>query len=173
MNTKNNSHENSLSEYGLNTQDQRSKLLAWGKFLVYLGWILTGLAGISIISMVIILSSNFKWWQFGISFGVLIIGQGIRIVGRMIKKKSEQIIPFSGKKLILVKEKREKEVRDYFDANKDVASRVMQMNSLAKRGNYRDAYNITSSLLKLDVPQGIRDYLIIKKNKYAKLRKGK
>jgi len=160
-----------FSEYGLNTQNQRDKLLGWGKILVYLGWILTGLTAVAILTLLFTIGSDFKWGLFGLFFGILIMGQGIRIVGRMMKKKSEQIIPFSEKKLSYVKNQREKEVREYFDRNKNIASKVMQMNSLAKEGKYKDAYNIATSVLKTNVPPAIRDFLTSRRNQYTKLRK--
>ena len=89
----------------------------------------------------------------------------------MMKKKSEQIIPFSEKILSYVKNQREKEVREYFDSHKEVASKVIQMKALAKQGKYKDAYNIASSVLKTDVPSPIRDFLLTRKNQYSKLRK--
>ena len=153
------SDQDAFSEYGLSTQDQRSKLLGWGKILVYLGWILTGIAGVAIITLLITLD-DFTWGLFAILFGVLIISQGIRIIGRMMKKKSEQIIPFSEKKLSLMKAQRENEVREYFDSHKVAASKLMQMKSLAKQGKYKDAYNIASSLLKTNIPTPIRDFLL-------------
>lgn len=159
-----------FSEYGLSTQDQRSKLLGWGKILVYLGWILTALTAVAVI-ILMITWDNFNWGFFGLLFGILVISQGIRIVGRMMKKKSEQIIPFSEKKLLLIKQQREKEVREYFDKNKSIASKVMQMKVLANTSKYKDAYNMASSLLKTDVPPPIRDFLISRRNQYAKLRK--
>ncbi|MHA1110453.1 MAG: hypothetical protein ACTSRE_05085 [Promethearchaeota archaeon] len=165
------SQKDVFSEYGLNTQSQRDKLLGWGKILVYLGWILTALTAVAILTLTISMGSNFNWGLFGILFGVLVASQGIRIVGRMMKKKSEQMIPFSEKKLSLMKSQREKEVREYFDSHKVAASKLMQMKSLAKQGKYKDAYNIASSLLKTDIPIPIRDFLLSRKNEYAKLRK--
>ncbi len=159
-----------FSEYGLSTQDQRSKLLGWGKILVYLGWVVTGITGVAIITL-LITYEDFTWWLFGLLFGILVIGQGIRIIGRMMKKKSEQIVPFSEKKLTLIKNQREKEVRDYFDSHKDEASKLIQMKALAKQGKYKDAYNIASSLLKNDLPASIQNFLLTKKNEYVKLRK--
>ena len=164
------SDQDVFSEYGLSTQDQRNKLLGWGKILVYLGWILTGITGVAILTLMITYE-DFGWGLFGIFFGVLIISQGIRIIGRMMKKKSEQIVPFSEKKLSLMKVQREKEVREYFDSHKVAASKLMQMKSLAKQGKYKDAYNIALSLLKTDIPTPIRDFLLSRKNEYAKLRK--
>jgi hypothetical protein len=157
----------------LSTQDQRNKLFGWGKILVYLGWILTGLTAVAILTLIISMASDFNWGLFGLLFGILIIGQGIRIVGRMLKKKSEQIIPFSEKKLSNIKSQRESEVRAFFDRNKFAASKVMQMNALAKQGKHMDAYNIANSLLKTKIPPPVRDFLTTRKNQYAKLRKSR
>ena len=173
MSSRKDSQKDVFSEYGLNTQNQRDKLMGWGKILVYLGWILTGFTAVAILTLTITIGSGFKWGLFTLFFGILITGQGIRIVGRMMKKKSEQIIPFSEKKLSLVKNQREKEVREYFDNNKEVASKVMQMKALAKQGKYKDAYNVATSVLKTSIPNPIRDFLITRKNQYAKLRQTK
>jgi hypothetical protein len=160
-----------FSEYGLNTQTQRDKLKLWGKILIYFGWIATGIIAIAIIVLSITRASNFDWTLFGILFGSMLTSQGIRIVGRMLKKKSEQTVPFSEKKISFVKKKREREVREYFDKNQNIAAKVIQMKSIAQQGKYKDAYNMASSLLKQDLPAPIRDFLVSKKNKYAKLRK--
>ena len=171
MSSNKDTQKDVFSEYGLSTQNQRDKMMGWGKILVYLGWILTGLTAVAILTLIFTIGSDFNWGLFGLFFGILIIGQGIRIVGRMMKKKSEQIIPFSEKRLSYVKNQREKEVREYFDSHKEVASKVIQMKALAKQGKYKDAYNIASSVLKTDVPSPIRDFLLTRKNQYSKLRK--
>lgn len=172
MSSNNDSLKDVFSDYGLSTQSQRNKLMDWGKILVYLGWILTGLSAVAII-LLLIIYDDFSWGLFGLLFGILILAQGIRIIGRMMKKKSEQIIPFSEKKLEFVKKKRENEVRQYFDKYPTVASKVIKMKELAKNGKFKDAYNIANSILKTNVPPPIRDFLTTRRNKYAKLRKSK
>jgi len=162
-----------FEEYGSSTQDQRTKLLGWGKILVYFGWTLTGLTAVAILTMTITLRFYFNWAIFGLLLGVLFIAQAIRITGRMMKKKSEQIIPFSEKKILHIKINREKQVREYFDNNKNFAEKVLQMNSLAKLGRYKDAYNIAAKLLNYQIPIPIREFLEKRKNLYRKLRSGK
>lgn len=173
MSTKKNPDNDAFSEYGISTQEQRTKLLLWGKILVYFGWTATVIIAILTIIFVILWGTEFKWGFFGLLFGILVISQGIRIVGRMLKKKSEQLIPFSEKKISHVKTQREKEVRKYFNENEAVAAKVLQMKSLAQQGKYKDAYNMTLSLLKMDLPTPIQEFLISNKNRYAKLRKKK
>jgi hypothetical protein len=160
-----------FEEYGLSTQDQRRTLLGWGRFLVYLGWSLSGITAVVILTVTISLRFNFNWGLFGLLLGALFMAQAIRIVGRMMKKKSNQKIPFPEKKLLQIKLNREKEVRDYFDNNKYFAEKVIQMNSLAKQGKYKDAYNISVSLLNYQIPIPIRDFLEKRKNQYGKLGK--
>ncbi|MBN2156553.1 MAG: hypothetical protein JW776_10965 [Candidatus Lokiarchaeota archaeon] len=173
MNSRKQLNENAFSEYGLNTEKQRAKLQRWGKFLIYSGWFVTGIAAICILIITITLGSRFNWVLFGILMGVLVSGQALRVIGRMMKKKSQQKIPFSGKKLIDIKEQREKEVVEYFERNKDIASKIMQMDELAKRGQFKDAYNLATKLAKLDIPPPIRDFLHVRRNVYAKQGKSK
>jgi hypothetical protein len=173
MSPNSNAVKDVFSEYGLNTQDQKKKLLGWGKILIYLGWTLTGLTAIAILILLFTIGSDFNWSLFGIFLGVLFISQGIRVAGRMMKKKSEHFIPFSEKKLSLIKKQREKETREYFDAHKAIASKVMQMDELAKQGKYKDAYNMASSILKVDLPPPIRDFLNSRRKYYENLRKAK
>ena len=172
MSSNNHSQKDVFSDYGLNTQSQRDRLMGRGKILVYLGWMLTGLSALAII-VLLITYEDFSWGLFGLLFGILILAQGIRIIGRMMKKKSEQIIPFSEKKIKLVKKQRDNEVRQYFDKNPAIASKVIQMKELAKIGKYKDAYNIATSILKTNIPAPIRDFLTARRNQYAKLRKSK
>ena len=171
MNSSKDTQLDVFSEYGLSTDDQRSKLNMWGKILIYFGWIATALTAIAIIVLTIKFSSNFNWALFGILMGTLIISQGTRIAGRMLKKKSEHEIPFSEKKISHIQTQREREVREYFNKNTSIAAKFIQMKSLAQQGRYKDAYNVASSLLKLNLPHPIQEFLVSKKNQYAKLRK--
>jgi hypothetical protein len=146
-------------------EEMKERLQKSGKILRILGWSLTGSA--VIVAIVFWNSSN---WSFLWGLVILLVaGQAFRFWGRYYIKRAKANSPqivFSHSQLEKHKEEQESIVREYFESHKDIAAKVLQMDELAKKGRYQDAYNIAGSLLKLDLPKPIQLFLKNRRKRY-------
>lgn len=141
----------------------RNYLIKKASKLNWVGW---GISGIAIIFVIL------SWTQFTIAYlpiliSILFTGQGIRYYARQIHKRAHN--PRSAmtkRELRKYKEEQEDSVRKYFDNNKQIAEKVLLMNNLAQKGNFKDAYNISNSILRKNPPKAVKAFLKDKQKYY-------
>ncbi|MHA1339017.1 MAG: hypothetical protein ACTSRZ_03370 [Promethearchaeota archaeon] len=136
------------------------------KFFILTGWIIS----FSSIVFIIILIFNSNAIYIAYLLGTLFIGQGLRYNGREIKRRiNNPLTALPKRKLKSFQQKREKIIKEYFKNNKKIAEKVLQMEEFAAKGNFNDAFNIASSLIKKNPPEPVLNYLNNKKRTYGKM----
>ncbi len=147
----------------------REKLCKKAKWINYLGWIISGFA----IVFLLITWKNFLTYYIVYIMGFLFTGQAIRYYAReLVNRAYNPRSALSQRQLKKYKEEQEQVVRSYCEENKDVSEKILQMNELANKGKYQDAYNIASSLIRKDPPRPVKIFLINKQKLYEKHIKG-
>lgn len=147
----------------------RNYLIKKASRLNWIGW---GVSAIAIIFVVL------SWTQFTVAYlpiliSILFTGQGIRYYARQIHKRAHNPrTAMTKRELKKYKEQQEEAVREYFKNNKKVAEKVLLMNDMAKGGKYRDAYNISNSLLRKNPPKAVCAFLKSKQKQYRAFFKG-
>lgn len=150
-------------------ENLREMLCKKAKWVNYLGWIVSGFAVI----FLIITWKHFLTYYIIYMMGFLFTGQAIRYYAReLVDRAYNPRSALSQRQLKKYKEEQEKVVRTYCEQNKDVSEKILQMNDLANKGKYQDAYNIAASLIRRDPPRPVKVFLINKQKLYEKHIKG-
>ena len=150
-------------------EETKERLTKSGKILRIIGWILTG----SAVVVAIVFWNSSDWTFLWGLVGLLAAGQAVRFWGRYYLKRAKAESPsivLSHSQLEAHKEEQEKIVREYFAAHQDIAAKVLQMDEMAKKGKFSDAYNMAGSLMRLDLPKPIQLFLKNRRKKYQQFK---
>ena len=141
----------------------RENLVKRSKCFNILGWVISGLA----VVFLIIFWKNFNLWLTAVMFFILIVGQSVRYYSKYLKTRSRsQVSALSVRQLKKFKGNQEEEVKIYFDSHQNFASKVLQMDKLAKKGQHKDAINIINNLMKRQPPNAIIQFLKNRRMQY-------